>query len=174
MILTKYGLAYPEPHLDAPYNGADIDWLKRKIDAGATGAITQFFFDPEMFLRFRDQAVKAGINAPIVPGILPIENWEKAKLFAARCGASIPASLDHEFAMAKRNSVEDILSVVVATDICADLMDEGVDQFHFYTLNKQFITRDVCKALGILPINDNLIHANFRPVNAISAARKSA
>ena len=70
--------------------------------------------------------------------------------------------------------VEDILSVVVATDICADLMDEGVDQFHFYTLNKPFITRDVCKALGILPINDNLIHANFRPVNAISAARKSA
>ena len=166
--------AYPEPHPDAPYNGADIDWLKRKIDAGATGAITQFFFDPEMFLRFRDQAVKAGINAPIVPGILPIENWEKAKLFAARCGASIPASLDHEFAMTKRNNVEDILSVVVATDICADLMDEGVDQFHFYTLNKPFITRDVCTALGILPINDNLIHANFRPVNAISAARKSA
>ena len=154
--------------------GADIDWLKRKIDAGATGAITQFFFDPEMFLRFRDRAADAGIDVPIIPGILPIENWEKAKLFAARCGASIPASLDHEFAMAKRNKVEDILSVVVATDLCADLMDEGVDQFHFYTLNKPFITRDVCMALGIQPINDNLIHADFRPANVADKVRKSA
>ncbi|MDB2390604.1 methylenetetrahydrofolate reductase [Alphaproteobacteria bacterium] len=166
--------AYPEPHPDATYNGADIDWLKRKIDAGATGAITQFFFDPEMFLRFRDRAAKAGIKAPIVPGVLPIENWEKAKFFAARCGATIPDSLAHEFAMAKRNKVEDILSVVVATDICADLMDEGVDQFHFYTLNKPFITRNVCTALGILPINNNLIHADFRPVTPSNAARKSA
>ena len=166
--------AYPEPHPDATYAGADVDWLKRKIDAGATGAITQFFFDPEMFLRFRDRAADAGIRAPIIPGILPIENWEKAKLFAARCGASIPTSLTHEFSMAKRNDVEDILSVVVATDICADLMDEGVDQFHFYTLNKPFITRDVCLALGIQPSTDNLIHADFGSVNVASEVRKSA
>ena len=166
--------AYPEPHPDAAYDGADIDWLKRKIDAGATGAITQFFFDSDMFLRFRDRAVKAGINAPIVPGILPIENWDKTKLFAAKCGASIPDSLAHEFDMAKRNNVEDILSVVVATDICADLMDEGVDQFHFYTLNKPLITRDVCLALGIQPEKDNLIHAHFRSDNIASDARKSA
>ena len=84
---------------------------------------------------------------------MPIENWDNAKKFAARCGASTPASLDAEFAMAKRNKVEDILSVVVATDLCADLMAEGVDAFHFYTLNKPHLTRDVCLALGIEPDN---------------------
>ena len=88
---------------------------------------------------------------PIIPGILPIENWDHVKRFANRCGASIPASLDAEFVMAKRNGVEDILSVVVATDICSDLMDHGIDQFHFYTLNRPYLTRDVCLALGIVP-----------------------
>ena len=145
--------AYPEPHPEARYKDADVDWLKRKIDAGASSAITQFFFDSDIFLRFRDRCVKAGITAPIIPGILPIENWDNAKKFAARCGASTPASLDAEFAMAKRNKVEDILSVVVATDLCADLMAEGVDAFHFYTLNKPHLTRDVCLALGIEPDN---------------------
>jgi len=145
--------AYPEPHPEARYKDADVDWLKRKIDAGASSAITQFFFDSDIFLRFRDRCVKAGITAPIIPGILPIENWDNAKKFAARCGASTPSSLDAEFAMAKRNKVEDILSVVVATDLCADLMAEGVDAFHFYTLNKPHLTRDVCLALGIEPDN---------------------
>ena len=145
--------AYPEPHPEARYKAADVDWLKRKIDAGASAAITQFFFDSDIFLRFRDRCVKAGITAPIIPGILPIENWDNTKKFAARCGASIPASLDAEFAMAKRNKVEDILSVVVATDLCADLIAEGVDAFHFYTLNKPHLTRDVCLALGIEPDN---------------------
>ena len=145
--------AYPEPHPEARYKDADVDWLKRKIDAGASAAITQFFFDSDIFLRFRDRCVKAGITAPIIPGILPIENWDNTKKFAARCGASIPASLDAEFAMAKRNNVEDILSVVVATDLCADLIAEGVDAFHFYTLNKPHLTRDVCLALGIEPDN---------------------
>jgi len=145
--------AYPEPHPEARCKDADVDWLKRKIDAGASAAITQFFFDSDIFLRFRDRCVKAGITAPIIPGILPIENWDNTKKFAARCGASIPASLDAEFAMAKRNKVEDILSVVVATDLCADLIAEGVDAFHFYTLNKPHLTRDVCLALGIEPDN---------------------
>jgi len=145
--------AYPEPHPEARYKDADVDWLKRKIDAGASAAITQFFFDSDIFLRFRDRCVKAGITAPIIPGILPIENWDNTKKFAARCGASIPASLDAEFAMAKRNKVEDILSVVLATDLCADLIAEGVDAFHFYTLNKPHLTRDVCLALGIEPDN---------------------
>lgn len=143
--------AYPEPHPECSHADADIDWLKRKINAGASAAITQFFFDAEIFLRFRDRCVKAGITAPIIPGILPIENWPKTKIFAARCGASIPASLDAEFAMAKRNQVEDILSVVVATDLCVDLLAEGVDSLHFYTLNKPHLTRDVCLALGITP-----------------------
>jgi methylenetetrahydrofolate reductase (NADPH) len=143
--------AYPEPHPEARGPNADIDWLKRKFDAGASAAITQFFFDSALFLRFRDRCQKAGIDKPIIPGILPIENWQNVKRFAARCGASIPSQLDTEFAMAARNSVEDLLSVVIATDLCADLMDEGVDQFHFYTLNRPFLTRDVCLALGIMP-----------------------
>ena len=150
-IKTIHVGAYPEPHPEARNANADIDWLKRKIDAGATSAITQFFFDSEIFLRFRDRCTKAGINVPIIPGILPIENWDNVKRFAMRCGASIPASLDAEFNMAKRNEVEDILSVVVATDICSDLMDHGIDQFHFYTLNRPYLTRDVCLALGIVP-----------------------
>jgi len=150
-IKTIHVGAYPEPHPEARNANADIDWLKRKIDAGATSAITQFFFDSEIFLRFRDRCTKAGIHVPIIPGILPIENWDNVKRFASRCGASIPASLDAEFVMAKRNGVEDILSVVVATDICSDLMDHGIDQFHFYTLNRPYLTRDVCLALGIVP-----------------------
>jgi len=150
-IKTIHVGAYPEPHPEARNANADIDWLKRKIDAGATSAITQFFFDSEIFLRFRDRCTKAGINVPIIPGILPIENWDNVKRFASRCGASIPTSLDAEFVMAKRNGVEDILSVVVATDICSDLMDHGIDQFHFYTLNRPYLTRDVCLALGIVP-----------------------
>jgi methylenetetrahydrofolate reductase (NADPH) len=150
-IKTIHVGAYPEPHPETRSYNADIDWLKRKIDAGATSAITQFFFDSEIFLRFRDRCDKAGIHVPIIPGILPIENWDNVKRFASRCGASIPASLDAEFAMAKRNEVEDILSVVVATDICSDLMDHGIDQFHFYTLNRPYLTRDVCLALGIVP-----------------------
>ena len=150
-IKTIHVGAYPEPHPEASNANADIDWLKRKIDAGATSAITQFFFDSEIFLRFRDCCAKAGIHVPIIPGILPIENWDHVKRFANRCGASIPASLNAEFVMAKRNGVEDILSVVVATDICSDLMDHGIDQFHFYTLNRPYLTRDVCLALGIVP-----------------------
>jgi methylenetetrahydrofolate reductase (NADPH) len=150
-IKTIHVGAYPEPHPEASNANADIDWLKRKIDAGATSAITQFFFDSEIFLRFRDRCAKAGIHVPIIPGILPIENWDNVKRFAKRCGASIPASLDAEFVMAKRNGVEDILSVVVATDICSDLMDDGIDQFHFYTLNRPYLTRDICLALGIVP-----------------------
>lgn len=141
--------AYPEPHPDAAHDGADIDWLKRKVDAGATGAITQFFFDPEVFLRFRDKCVSAGIDIPIIPGVLPIDKWETARRFAKKCGATIPVELEREFAMARRNGVEDILSVVVATDICATLMEEGVDRFHFYTLNRSRPTHDVCVALGL-------------------------
>ena len=152
-VKTIHVGAYPEPHPDAKNNNSDIDWLKRKFDAGATSAITQFFFDSEIFLRFRDRCQKAGIDKLIIPGILPIENFDNMKHFAKRCGTSVPANLDVEFEMAKRNAVEDILSVVVATDLCSDLMNEGVDHFHFYTLNQPYLTRDVCLALGIIPDN---------------------
>ena len=143
--------AYPEKHPDAADSNADIDWLKRKLDAGASEAITQFFFEAETFLRFRDRCDKAGITAPIVPGILPIENWKGASTFARRCGASIPSFLDDAFTKAARDGREDLLATAHATELCSELIDEGVEDLHFYTLNKPHLTREVCHALGIKP-----------------------
>lgn len=143
--------AYPDPHPEARHDGADIEWLKRKIDAGASSAITQFFFEVETFLRFRDACAAAGIDAPIVPGILPIENWEGVKRFATRCGAPVPERLDNEFQTAIRDGREDLLSVVQCTTICTRLIDEGVEDLHFYTLNKPHLTREVVHALGLAP-----------------------
>jgi len=143
--------AYPEKHPDAADSNADIDWLKRKLDAGASEAITQFFFEAETFLRFRDRCDKAGITAPIVPGILPIENWKGASTFARRCGASIPSFLDDAFTKAARDGREDLLATAQATELCSELIDEGVEDLHFYTLNKPHLTREVCHALGIKP-----------------------
>jgi len=143
--------AYPEKHPDAADSNADIEWLKRKLDAGASEAITQFFFEAETFLRFRDRCDKAGITAPIVPGILPIENWKGASTFARRCGASIPSFLDDAFTKAARDGREDLLATAQATELCSELIDEGVEDLHFYTLNKPHLTREVCHALGIKP-----------------------
>ena len=143
--------AYPDPHPDAPHDGADIDWLKRKIDAGAAEAITQFFFEPETFFRFRDRCEKAGIDAPITPGIMPIENWEGVKRFAKGCGAVIPDWLDRAFAKARRDGREDLLATAVCTELCSKLIDGGVETLHFYTLNRPELTRDVCFALGLKP-----------------------
>lgn len=143
--------AYPEPHPDAADAGADVRWLKRKIDAGASSAITQFFFEAETFLRFRDACVKAGINAPILPGILPIDNWDGVKRFAARCGTAIPGWLDEAFRAAKRDGREELLSIALCTELCDTLRTEGVEDFHFYTLNRPHLTREVVRALGISP-----------------------
>ncbi len=143
--------AYPEPHPDAADPLADVRWLKRKIDAGATSAITQFFFEAETFFQFRDACQKAGIDAPIQPGILPIQSWEGAKKFAARCGTRVPAWLDDAFTAAKRDGREDLLATALATELCSDLIEGGVDHLHFYTLNRPHLTRDVCHALGIVP-----------------------
>ncbi|GHE04312.1 5,10-methylenetetrahydrofolate reductase [Defluviimonas sp. 20V17] len=143
--------AYPEPHPDAADTLADVRWLKRKIDAGATSAITQFFFEAETFLRFRDLCAKEGITAPIIPGILPIENWNGAKRFAQRCGANVPAFLDDAFATAKRDGREDLLATAICTEMCDKLIQEGVEDLHFYTLNRPHLTREVCHALGVAP-----------------------
>jgi len=143
--------AYPDPHPEAGGPGADVDWLKRKIDAGADEAITQFFFEAENFFRFRDACEKAGIDAPILPGILPIENWKNARRFAARCGAYIPAWLDEAFAAAERDGREEILATALATELCNELLEGDVEHLHFYTLNKPHLTRDVCHALGVTP-----------------------
>ena len=143
--------AYPEKHPEAADMQADVEWLKRKIDAGANEAITQFFFEADTFLRFRDACAKAGINAPILPGVLPIENWKGVRKFAERCGTSVPAWLVEAFEKAERDNREDLLATAVCTEMCSELLDEGVDSLHFYTLNRPELTRDVCHALGVTP-----------------------
>lgn len=143
--------AYPDPHPEATAPQADIAFLKRKIEAGAHSAITQFFFEPETFLRFRDACAAAGITAPILPGILPIENWDGVKKFARNCGAAIPQWLDDAFTTAKRDGREDLLATAICTELCDTLLSEGVEHLHFYTLNRPQLTRDVCFALGIVP-----------------------
>ncbi|MFV0332817.1 MAG: methylenetetrahydrofolate reductase [NAD(P)H] [Tropicimonas sp.] len=146
--------AYPDRHPEAASDTADIDWLRRKIDAGADGAITQFFFEAETFFRFRDACVKAGIDKPILPGILPIENWANTRRFAERCGAKVPAWLDDAFATARSEGREEARSVELATALCSELLKGGAGHLHFYTLNKPQLTRDICRALGIGPSPD--------------------
>jgi len=143
--------AYPELHPDAIDTQTSIEHLKAKFDAGATRAITQFFFDPEVFLRFRDDCARAGITAPILPGVLPIENWSGVQKFAKTCGASIPKVLSDAFAKVDTPDQADLLAIAQATELCDDLTSEGVDHLHFYTLNKPELSRDVCRALGLSP-----------------------
>ncbi|MHA6263766.1 methylenetetrahydrofolate reductase [NAD(P)H] [Arenibacterium sp. CAU 1754] len=143
--------AYPDVHPEAADAQADIDWLKAKLDAGATEALTQFFFEAETFFRFRDACAKAGIDHMITPGILPIENWKGASNFARRCGTHIPAWLEDAFTKAVRDGREDLLATAVCAELCSDLIDDGVDKLHFYTLNRPELTRDVCHALGVTP-----------------------
>lgn len=143
--------AYPEKHPDAADSQADVDWLKAKLDAGASSAITQFFFKPETFLRFRDRCADAGITAPIIPGVLPIENWTNARKFAARCGTSVPVDLNDAFEAAMRDGRHDALAVEHCTKLCSNLLSEGVEDLHFYTLNRIGLTRDVLHALSITP-----------------------
>ncbi len=145
--------AYPDRHPDATSDQADVDWLKRKIDAGAHSAITQFFFEAETFFRFRDRCDKAGITAPIIPGILPIENWKGVRNFANRCRTPIPGWLEEAFVAALRDDRHDLLAIALCTELCTDLLEGGVEDLHFYTLNKPELTREVAHALGI-----------FRPV----------
>lgn len=143
--------AYPELHPDASDHKASIEHLKAKFDAGATRAITQFFFDSEHFLRFRDDCAAAGITAPILPGVLPIENWAGVQKFAAQCGASIPKVLSDAFGHADTPEHADLLAIAQATELCDDLLSEGVEHLHFYTLNKPELSRDICRALGMTP-----------------------
>lgn len=143
--------AYPEAHPDAADMAANVAWLKRKIEAGASSAITQFFFEAETFFRFRDACAASGISAPIIPGILPITSWEGAKRFAQRCGTTVPGWLDDAFAHAVRDGREQLLATAIATELCDDLLQDGVEDLHFYTLNRPHLTRDICHALGITP-----------------------
>lgn len=143
--------AYPDVHPEAATDTADVDYLKRKFDAGASEALTQFFFEAETFFRFRDACEKAGIDKPIVPGIFPVENWKGARRFAEACGTKIPGWVIEAFDKAERDGRQDLLATALCTELCSDLIDGGVDKFHFYTLNRPELTRDVCFALGVTP-----------------------
>ena len=143
--------AYPDSHPDAASMAQNIDWLKAKIDAGASEAITQFFFEADTFLRFRDACADAGIAAPITPGILPISNWASAKSFARRCGTPIPAAIATSFDRATRADRADLYALTHCSDLCDTLIEEGVEALHFYTLNRPDLTLKVCRALGLVP-----------------------
>lgn len=142
--------AYPEPHPEAADSAADVQWLKRKFAAGADSAITQFFFEADTFLRFRDACVREGMDgAKIIPGIIPIENWKGIRKFALATGATVPAWMDDAFEKAARDGREELLATALCTEMCDALMSEGVEDLHFYTLNRAHLTRDVCHALGV-------------------------
>ncbi len=143
---------YPEKHPDSVDIRQDIDALLAKQDAGATRAITQFFFDTDCFLRFRDQAVAAGVRIPIVPGVLPIHNFGGTRRFADGCGAVIPAWMDELFAgLDEAPEVRDMVATTVATEQCARLIEHGVEHIHFYTLNRFELTTAICDILGLGP-----------------------
>ncbi len=144
--------AYPEVHPRAASANADLDNLKAKFDGGATRAITQFFFDPDVFLRFLDRARSAGITAPIVPGIMPVNSYQGIKRFADRCGASIPAWLDDLFGgLDEAPEIRQLVAATVAAEQCRRLAEHGVRHFHFYTLNKPELSAATCRILGLAP-----------------------
>lgn len=142
--------AYPEQHPEALSAAVDLDNLKRKIDAGATRAITQFFFEADVYLRFRDRCHANGIDVSIVPGILPITRFPQITRFAARCGATIPRWLEQRFQGLEDDAeTRRLIAASVAIDQVHTLQRHGVEEFHFYTLNRAELTFAICHALGI-------------------------
>ncbi|MBD3747385.1 methylenetetrahydrofolate reductase [Sphingopyxis sp.] len=145
--------AYPEVHPDADCPQADLDNLKRKLDAGATRAITQFFFSPDAFLRFRDAAAAAGIDAPIVPGILPVSNVSQTRRMADMCGTAIPAWMIALFeGLDDLPAARQLVAATVAAEMCRRLYAGGVRDFHFYTLNRAELSYAICHMLGLRPV----------------------
>jgi methylenetetrahydrofolate reductase (NADPH) len=144
--------AYPESHPDSRNRAADLDNLWRKIDAGADRAISQFFFSAEHFLRFRDQAAAIGIDAEIVPGILPVASVAQTRKFAAQCGATIPAHVDQVLeGLDERPTTRELVAAMLAADLCAQLHAGGVRHFHFFTLNRPELSSAICHLLGVRP-----------------------
>lgn len=142
--------AYPEKHPEAADAESDLVHLQQKLDAGATRAITQFFFDNEAFLRFRDRCAARGITAPLVPGILPITRMPQMLRFAARCGASVPAWLQQRFAGLDDDAdTRRLIAAAFAIGQVEQLVREGVHEFHFYTLNRADLAYAICHALGV-------------------------
>jgi methylenetetrahydrofolate reductase (NADPH) len=144
--------AYPEKHPDAPSAQFDLDNLKRKIDAGANRAISQYFFDPAVFLAFREKAAKAGITVPILPGILPVTNFAQVQKFSAACGASIPGWMADLFeGLDDDPETRRLVAATMAAEQCRILAAEGVEQFHFYTLNRADLAYAISHILGVRP-----------------------
>ncbi|HET7576016.1 MAG TPA: methylenetetrahydrofolate reductase [NAD(P)H] [Sphingomicrobium sp.] len=142
--------AYPEVHPDSSTRAFDLENLRRKVDAGANRAITQFFFSPDCFFRFRDEAAAAGIDAEIVPGILPVSNVSQTRRFADLCGASIPGWLNGLFeGLDELPSARQLIAATVAAELCGQLYAGGVRHFHFYTLNRAELSYAICHLLGV-------------------------
>ena len=144
--------AYPEKHPDSPSVDADIDMLEAKIDAGASRAITQFFFDNDLYFRYLARVHARGISVPIVPGILPVQNFNQTRAFALRCGASIPPWLADRFAGLDDDvATRKLIAAAVAAEQVFDLVDRGVRDFHFYTMNRADLVYAICHLLGLRP-----------------------
>ena len=144
--------AYPECHPDSVSVDADLDNLKRKVDAGADRAITQFFFSPDAFLRFQDAVAAAGMDIEIVPGILPVSNVATTRRFAQTCGATIPQWLDELFeGLDDLPAARQLIAATVAAELCGQLYAGGVRHFHFYTLNRAELSYAICHLLGVRP-----------------------
>ncbi|MCC7166788.1 MAG: methylenetetrahydrofolate reductase [Rhodospirillales bacterium] len=144
--------AYPETHPEAKSAGADLDNLKRKIDAGAKRAITQYFFEVDVFRRFRDRALKAGITVPIVPGILPVTNFAQVVKFSRACNTSVPIWMADLFTGLDADpDTRRLVAATVAAEQCRALAADGVERFHFYTLNRADLVFAICHILGVRP-----------------------
>ena len=143
---------YPEVHPKATSAEADLANLKEKIDAGANRAITQYFFDPEVYLRFLERARAAGITVPIVPGIMPVTSYAGLCRFSNRCGAVVPAWLHQLFdGLDDAPEIRELVSATVAAELCKRLADHGINHFHFYTMNRPNLTAATCRILGVEP-----------------------
>lgn len=144
--------AYPETHPDAASAGADMDNLKRKIDAGATRAITQFFFSPETYFRFVDTARAAGIEAEILPGIMPVTNFAGVRKMAGMCNTEVPSWMDRLFqGLDNHPAARQLIAATLAAELCRKLYAGGVRNFHFYTLNRAELSYAICHLLGLRP-----------------------
>jgi len=145
--------AYPEKHPESATVAADIDMLKRKVDAGATRAITQFFFDNDVYERYVERVRAAGISVPIVPGIVPVHNFKLVSGFAARCGASVPDWLAAQFeGLDDDPATRQLVAAAVAAEQVYDLVERGVTDFHFYTMNRADLVYATCHLLGMRPV----------------------
>jgi methylenetetrahydrofolate reductase (NADPH) len=162
--------AYPEKHPDSPDVEADIDMLKAKVDAGATRAITQFFFENDLYFRYLDRVRARGIDVPVVPGILPVQNFKQTKNFATRCGASVPDWLADRFAgLDEDAATRKLIAAAVTAEQVTDLLDRGVTDFHFYTMNRADLVYAICHLLGLRPGQSHGAH----PLPEVEKDKKS-